>query len=115
MRVLADATWGVTTTFSIASSGLSGSGGSCSSTSSPAPAIVPLRSASMSARSSMIGPRAVLTITAVGFICASAAALIACSVSSLCGAWTDRKSLRANNSAKVTGSTPAALISSSLT
>ena len=69
--------------------GLSSAGGSCSRTSRPAPAMAPLRSASISAFSSMIGPRAVLITMAVFFICANAAALIACSVSSLCGACHD--------------------------
>ena len=44
----------------------------------------------ISAASSIIAPRAVLITTAVGFIRFRAAASIACSVSSLCGAWIER-------------------------
>jgi len=69
---------------------IAATGGSCSKTSSPAPASFPACSAAISAASSMIGPRAVLMITAVGFICGRAAAPMAWSVSPLCGAWTER-------------------------
>ena len=88
MRVEADATWGVTITFGMASSGLSGAGGSCSSTSRPADCTLPLRSASMRSASWMMGPRAVFTITTPSFICAKAAAFRLWRVSSLSGEWT---------------------------
>ena len=51
---------GVTITLSMPSSGFAGSTGSCSNTSSPAPAILPARSTSIRAGSSTIGPRATL-------------------------------------------------------
>ena len=65
---------GVTITLSIASSGLSGATGSCSNTSSAAPAMRPSRSASISAASSTMGPRATLMKYAVGRICANCGA-----------------------------------------
>ena len=59
---------GLSTTWSMPSNGLSGAGGSLSNTSSPAPLIRRTRSASISAPSSTMGPRATLRRTAVGFI-----------------------------------------------
>src|SRR5246127_1432418 len=59
-REVAEATCAVRITLSILSSGLLLPGGSCSSTSSPAPAIQPSSSALISAASSVVGPRPVL-------------------------------------------------------
>ena len=59
---------GVTTTLPIVSSGLSLGVGSCSNTSSAAPAISPSRRARINAASSTTPPRQVLMTTAVGFI-----------------------------------------------
>ena len=64
----ADATCGVRMTLSIFNRGLFASGGSCSSTSSPAAAIQPSFKALISAGSSVVGPRPVLMKMASGFI-----------------------------------------------
>src|SRR5215469_1266083 len=56
----AEATCAVRITLSIFKSGLLLPGGSCSSTSSPATAIIPSSSALISAASSVVGPRPVL-------------------------------------------------------
>src|SRR5689334_24104227 len=60
-REVAEATCAVRVTLSIFSSGLLPPGGSCSSTSRPAPAIMPSSNALISAASSVVGPRPVLT------------------------------------------------------
>src|SRR5262249_3507932 len=60
-RAVAEATCAVRITLFIRNSGLLPPGGSCSSTSSPAPAIMPSSSALISAVSSVVGPRPVLT------------------------------------------------------
>src|ERR1700731_144476 len=60
-RAAAEAGCAVRITLSILRSGLLSPGGSCSSTSSPAPAIQPSSIALISAASSVVGPRPVLT------------------------------------------------------
>mmetsp|Transcript_26064 Transcript_26064/g.50614 ORF Transcript_26064/g.50614 Transcript_26064/m.50614 type:complete len:345 (-) Transcript_26064:228-1262(-) len=96
---------GVAMTFGCLISGHSSSfGGSLSKTSSAAPATCPLSSACRSASSSMMPPRAQLTMRTLGFIDASASALIMLRVSSSSGTCTVRKSARRMASAAVTGS-----------
>src|SRR6516164_1194052 len=73
---LAPARCGVTTTLSSDSTGSDGDGGSEGNTSSPAPAILPLVSASCSAGKSITGPRLQLINTACGCIHPSSRVLI---------------------------------------
>ncbi len=82
---------GVATTCSNANSGES-STGSCSNTSSAAPASLPSSSAFASACSSTIPPRAVFTIRAPSFMSASSRSPISPSVSGVLGRWIVRTS-----------------------
>mmetsp|Transcript_44891 Transcript_44891/g.111258 ORF Transcript_44891/g.111258 Transcript_44891/m.111258 type:complete len:261 (-) Transcript_44891:479-1261(-) len=79
-------------------------GGSLSNTSSAAAAMWPELSASSSAFSSMIPPRAQLTIRAPGFIVARLPSLMSPRVSSSSGTWIVRKSARRMHSAAEAGS-----------
>src|SRR5262249_48697210 len=83
---------GVAITFGKRSSGLAGSVGSCSNTSSPAPAIQPDSRARVSAVSSTTPPRQQLTRYAVRFNARSARSPIRCPVSWFSGTWTDPQS-----------------------
>ena len=94
--------WGVTITWSIASSGLSGAIGSCSNTSSAAPAIRRARNASISAASSTMGPRATLMKYAVGRIRANCGAPTRWRVSSLSRQQTATKSAAASSVSRST-------------
>ena len=82
--------------------------GSISNTSSPAPARCPEVSAACSAGSSMMPPRAVLTMNAPRFMRASRAALNMPTVSGFFGQWIDTKSARGSAASRsVTRSQPA--------
>lgn len=113
--LVADATCGVSSTLSIVSSELAGSGGSCSRTSRPAAAIWPVRRASIRAGSSTVDPRPQLMNTAEGFMSANCSVESMGCVSALSGAWIETKSDRRSSSWSGTGSTPSAVILSSLT
>ena len=90
--------------------------GSTANTSSAAPAIWPSRTASASAASSTIPPRAVLTMRSVGFACVSSSAEISPIVSGVFGRWMVRKSARSTSSSTVgTRSTPSWRARSGLT
>src|SRR5271166_4855419 len=89
------ATCGAAMKFGRVNSGLSCGVGSWSKTSSAAPAMRFAFSTSKSAFSSMMPPRAVLTIKAVRFICASRAASNRPVVSGVFGQWIVMKSARA--------------------
>ena len=78
-------TCGVTTTLGNCQRGLLGSGGSFVNASSPAPAMRPVWSATISALSSTTGPRAAFTSSAVAFIRANSAAPIMPRVSEVNG------------------------------
>jgi len=101
-------------TLSIVSSGLDGSTGSCSKTSSPAPAMMPARKASMRAASSATGPRAMFTKKASRFMSAKRRAFMRWRVSALskqvastksaCGSMASRGSSSAPSAPSATGS-----------
>ena len=97
---------GVTITCSSPSSGWSGGGGSCSKTSSAAPATCPARIASASARSSTMPPRAQLMIRTPDLTRASASSPSRWRVSPVSGTWIVMKSARASSSSSSTASTP---------
>ena len=99
---------GVTTTFGSASSRRAGppsTGGSVVKTSSPAPAMAPVVSASYSASSSIRPPRATLMTYAVGFISANCARPIMPVVSGVFGMCTVTKSLWRSTSSNDSSST----------
>ena len=98
---------GLATTLSSDSSGCCGSGGSSWNTSMPAPAIVPLTSASYSAASSCTGPRAVVMKNAVGFIRANCSRPMRPSVSGVSGQFRCTKSERSSSSSSSTFVAPA--------
>ena len=81
-------------------------GGSFSKTSTAAPAILPLLSASASASLSTTGPRAVLIRTASGFISAMLSALIRAFVSSFNGTCSEIMSQTDKRSSRLTYCTP---------
>ena len=83
---------GATIRFGVRKSGLSGAGGSGSVTSRPAAKITPLFRASIRSFSTTIGPRAVFTNTAVGFIMRKRSALNKPCVVSFRSVWTETKS-----------------------
>jgi hypothetical protein len=92
---------GVATTLGWAISLLAASpatGGSAVKTSIPAPAMVPASSADSRATSSIIPPRATLSIRAVGFILASSVSPIMPLVDAMSGVWSVRKSAWASSS-----------------
>ena len=106
---------GVTTTLSSSNSGDSVVG-SAANTSSAAPAMTPSRTASASAASSTIPPRAVLTIRRVGLAWVSSSAEMSPMVSGVFGRWMVRKSARCTSSSTVgTRSTPSWRARSALT
>lgn len=88
--------WGVMRQFFACSRGLSVAGGSVESTSSPAPASLPLFRAFASACSSTTGPRLVLIKIAPSFILSKAAAFIIPWVSGVRGQWQVMMSLFAS-------------------
>ena len=100
----------VTMTFAMFSSGWPGFGGSCSHTSSPAPARWPLRSASCSAGSSWMLPRAVVTKMAPWRICAKLPAFIRLRLSGDSGRCRLTTSLSASSSGISTLRAPRAAI-----
>ncbi len=100
------ATCGVRTTLSSFSSASPGAGGSCGSTSSPAPPIRFDCSASVSAGRSTIPPRAVLMRNAVRFILPNASRPKSPFVSAVSGQCTEMKSERRSSASKSTSSTP---------
>ena len=92
---VAHAMCGVMTQLRAVSSGLSTDGGSCDSTSSPAPAISPAASPRVIAFSSITSPREVLIITAEGFSSLSLRAFSKWNVEGVCGQLIDKISIRA--------------------
>ena len=115
MRAVAEATCGVTITLSMRNSGFSAFAGSTSKTSSAAPAMAPASSARTSAASSTVGPRPLFTKMADGFMAANSRSPSRWRVSAFRGACMETKSERSSSSMSPTGSTPSAVIVSSLT
>ena len=109
--VVTPAMCGEVITLSSCSSVLLTGVGSMSNTSRPAPARCPDVSAACSAGSSMMPPRAVLTMNAPRFMRASRAALNMPTVSAFFGQWMETKSARGSAASRsVTRSQPAPVI-----
>ena len=109
--VVAEPMWGTTSRLGASRSGWSGGSGSGSVTSRPAPPRRPSCRAAASASWSTIGPRAVLTRIAVGFMRASASASMRCPVSGVSGVCTETKSARSSAAWR---SSPRSTISTSI-
>ncbi len=97
---------GVRITLSSASRGWPAGGGSCSKTSSAAPARCPERKASASARSSTMPPRAQFTSMAPRFIFASAVASTRLRVLSVSGTWSETTSASRQSVSRSTSVAP---------